>query len=160
MKKILQHVMAASIIIFSACNDADDNDSNDAASDTSTAVTDTTPVVSNTPMNKTIQLGPDQEVPPNNSTAKGTADVSYNRETKMFTYTVNYDGLTGNATMAHIHGTAPRGANAGVKHDLGKVLKKAKSGSFSDSIRIDGTGIKEDSLLSGFYYFNIHTAKN
>jgi hypothetical protein len=112
-------------------------------------------------MTKTgLPMGPDQEVPPNKSHASGTADVTYNKDTKMLVYTLNWKGLTGIPTMAHIHGTAPRGTNAGVMHDLSNVLKKAISGSFTDSVKIDASGIKEDSLLSGFYYFNIHTPKN
>ena len=111
------------------------------------------------PMTKTLQLSSSQEVPANDSKGTGTADVSYNKETKMLTYTVNYSGLTGDATMAHIHGTAPKGTNAGVKKDLTPVLKKSASGSFVDSVQI-GDQIREDSLLSGMYYFNIHTKKN
>jgi hypothetical protein len=105
-------------------------------------------------------MGATQEVPVNKSSATGTADVTYNKDTKMLTYTLNWSGLTGKPTMAHIHGTAPRGANTGVKHDLSNVLKKETSGSFTDSVKIDVSDIKEDSLLSGFYYFNIHTPAN
>jgi hypothetical protein len=44
----------------------------------------------------------------------------------MLSYTVNYSGLTGDATMAHIHGTAAKGANSGVKRDLTPMLKMAR----------------------------------
>ena len=114
----------------------------------------------NNVMTTELQMKADQEVPANNSSGSGTADVTYNKDSKMLTYTLNWSGLTGKATMAHIHGTAPRGTNAGVKHDLTNVLKKETSGSFTDSVKIDASDIKEDSLLSGFYYFNIHTPAN
>ena len=78
----------------------------------------------------------------------------------MLTYTVNYSGLTSEPTMAHIHGPAPRGTNAGVVHDLSGKLQKSASGSFTDSVNIESTSINEDSLLAGHYYFNIHTPKN
>ena len=157
MRNILPFFLLA--ILF-ACNDANNsegtNDDDTAAAQSAT--TDT--AASSAPMSKTaLPLTPDQEVPTNNSTAKGTADVNYNPQTKMLSFTVNYEGLTGKPTMAHIHGTAPRGSNAGVVHDLTGKLQKEVKGSFSDSVRVEGN-IKEDSLLSGFYYFNIHTPKH
>jgi hypothetical protein len=160
MKKILQTAIAGSLVFCISCNDASNNES--AGSDTamSSATTDTMPAApASAPMTKTLQLSSSQEVPANDSKGTGTADVTYNKETKMLSYKVDYTGLTGDATMAHIHGTAPKGTNAGVAHDLTPVLKKSASGSFVDSVKV-GDKIKEDSLLSGFYYFNIHTKKN
>ena len=161
MKKILQTTMTGFLVILVACNDSgsktDDTTKPDSpviANENSGAVT------TNVMTQKGLQLSPGQEVPPNKSSGSGTADVTYNKDTKMLTYTLNWSGLTGKATMAHIHGTAPRGTNAGVKHDLSNVLAKETSGSFTDSVKIDASDIKEDSLLSGFYYFNIHTPAN
>ncbi|MEP6594431.1 MAG: CHRD domain-containing protein [Ginsengibacter sp.] len=164
MKKILQTTMIGFLVILVACNDSGSSktDESTTTTDTSSAmVNDNTTAVTNNLMTGTgLQMKADQEVPVNKSTASGTADVTYNKDTKMLTYTLNWSGLTGKATMAHIHGTAPRGTNAGVKHDLTPVLKKETSGSFTDSVKIDASDIKEDSLLSGFYYFNIHTPAN
>lgn len=160
MKKILQTAMIGFLIVIVSCNDnGSKTDSN--TTDTTAATTDNnTPETSNVITKTGLPLKSDQEVPANNSSASGTADVTYNKDTKMLTYTLNWSGLTGKATMAHIHGTAPRGTNAGVKHDLTSVLPKEISGSFTDSVKIDASDIKEDSLLSGFYYFNIHTPAN
>jgi hypothetical protein len=162
MKKILQTAFAGTLVFCISCNNAgSDNESAGTDTTMSSATTDTAPAAapSNTPMMKTLQLSSSQEVPANDSKGTGTADVTYNKETKMLSYKIDYTGLTGNATMAHIHGTAPKGTNAGVAHDLTPVLKKSASGSFVDSVKV-GDKIKEDSLLSGFYYFNIHTKKN
>ena len=161
MKKILSSFVLASAVLVYACNDGANDSDSQSAGDTTATTNDNSGNNSgaNAVMQKTINLGGDQEVPANNSGAKGTADVSYNKETKMLSYTVNYNGLTEKASMAHIHGTAPKGANAGVVHDLTDKLQKETSGSFSDSVMIDGK-LKEDSLLSGFYYFNIHTPKH
>src|SRR4051812_11402720 len=52
-----------------------------------------------------------QENPAKTSTASGTLDVSYDKLTKKLSFTVNYTGLTGTPTGAHIHGTAARGTN-------------------------------------------------
>ena len=159
MKKILQAALAGTLMFCISCNDAS-NDNETAGTDTAMSSADTTPApAASAPMTKSLQLSSSQEVPANDSKGTGTADVSYNKETKTLTYKVDYSGLTGEATMAHIHGTAARGANAGVAHDLTPVLKKSASGSFVDSVKV-GDKIKEDSLLSGFYYFNIHTKKN
>jgi hypothetical protein len=162
MKKILQTVLIGFLVILVACNGSGSKTTSDSATTDSPAIAnDNSPAATSNAMTKTeFPMKPDQEVPPNNSSASGTADVTYNKDTKMLTYTLTWSGLTGNATMAHIHGTAPRGANAGVKHDLTNVLKKETSGSFTDSVKIDASDIKEDSLLSGFYYFNIHTPAN
>src|SRR3954464_5442783 len=55
-----------------------------------------------------------QEVPTNASTGTGVATVTLNAAETQITVNVNYSGLTSNANMGHIHGTAAVGANAGV----------------------------------------------
>jgi len=156
MKKILLLPFLSLLVLIFACGDASNNASNNTqAGDTSDAAAADQSVMSKTG----LPLGPDQEVPANNSTANGTADVTYNKQTGTLVYTVNYSGLTEAPTMAHIHGTAPRGTNAGVVHDLTPKLQKEVNGSFTDSVVIEGK-LKEDSLLSGFYYFNIHTPQH
>ena len=162
MKKIFLATVTSFLVLLSACNNETSTTETTTGEDSGTMADDNmSGTASNNVVSKTgIALSSSQEVPVNNSTASGTADVSYNKDNRMLTYTVKWDGLTGEATMAHIHGTAPKGANAGVKHDLSKMLSKSMAGSFSDSVMVDGTNLKEDSLLAGFYYFNIHTAKN
>lgn len=116
---------------------------------------------SNLVSRKGLSLSPAQEVPAvTNSTATGTADVSFDKTTKILTYTVNWTNLTGVPTGAHIHGTAPRGRNAPIKHDFTTPLPKTVSGTFTHSVLVDGVAIKQDSLLMGFYYFNLHTSTN
>jgi hypothetical protein len=158
MKKILQTAMIGLLVILVACNGGSNKSNDSTKTDTPSVANDNSMAATGNVMTKTgLAMRPDQEVPSNNSSASGTADVTYNKDTKMLTYTLNWSDLTGIPTMAHIHGTAPRGTNAGVKHDLTNMLKKATSGSFTDTVKIDASDIKEDSLLSGFYYFNIHT---
>src|SRR5688500_3322827 len=50
------------------------------------------------------------------STATGNVDVTYNKSTKMLNYSVSWQNLTDSITGSHIHGTANRAQNAGVKH--------------------------------------------
>ena len=164
MKHFFLSAITGSLVLLAACNNesttstpSESRDSMSAMS--STTITDTPK--SNNVVSKTgLTLSAKNEVPANSSTASGTADVKYDKDSHMLTYTVNYDGLTDKPTMAHIHGTAAKGANAGVQKDLSGVLVKESKGSFTDSVKVDGSKIKEDSLLSGFYYINIHTPKN
>lgn len=163
MKQLFLSAMISSLVFLGACN----NNANSAAGSDSTSRKDSMlvenssnnmPGNSNNMMNKKgIALSPAQEVPANTSAASGTADVTYNKDSHMLTFTVNWSALTGDPIMAHIHGTAAKGVNAGVKQDLSKLLTKSLAGSFTDSVKVDGSTIKEDSLLAGFYYFNIHT---
>lgn len=95
------------------------------------------------------------EVPPNASTGTGNAVVKLDKATKTLTWTVNYNGLTGDATAAHFHGPAAPGANAGVIIPIGM-----------GSVPNPATGSKvltDDQiadLLAGKWYVNVHTKAN
>ncbi len=166
MKPFFLLAMSSLFIVY-ACNNAETNGNNNDSSSVSTNESSSSGSnnsgannSNNVVSKKGLPLSPKQEVPANNSPASGTADVSYNKDNHMLTYTINWTGLTDKPIMSHIHGTAGKGANAGVKHDFSNLLPKTTSGNFSDSVKVDGTTIKEDSLLAGFYYINIHTPKN
>jgi len=148
------------ICVLTACNGS--SSSRSATSKDSIGVTSANhPVMDNGTLSKLgLPLSSNQEVPVNNSTATGSMDISYSKENHFLKYTVRWDGLTDKPLMAHIHGTAAKGVNAGVRHDLTNVLTKATSGSFTDSVIVDGNMLKEDSLIKGFYYINIHTPAN
>lgn len=107
-----------------------------------------------------IPLSGDQEVPAKNVPGNGTADVVYDKSTHVLSYTLTWNNLTGNATGAHIHGPAPRGVNAPIKHDFFNLITKTPSGTFINSTTVDGTSLTEDNLLNGQYYFNMHTPTN
>jgi hypothetical protein len=87
------------------------------------------------------------------STGKGTGTFTYDPATKALTYNVTYDGLTGPAMAAHIHGPADPGANAP------PVVPFATAAS-----PITGTATLTDAqaadLAAGKWYVNIHTAAN
>jgi hypothetical protein len=100
-----------------------------------------------------------QETPPVTTSASGSMDVSYDKTTKMLSLSAMWAGLSGEPFGAHIHGTAPKGQPADVKVDMGADVS-GTSGSFTKQVPVDGVLIKEDSLLLGYYYFNIHTPTN
>ena len=106
-----------------------------------------------------LVLSGDQEVPAKTTNATGTMNVSYDKNTKMLTLSATWANLSADPVAAHIHGTAPRGENAGVKVDFHDNVTAA-AGNFNRTVTVDENSIKEDSLLAGFYYFNIHTPAN
>lgn len=46
------------------------------------------------------------EVPPNESTGTGTLTADYDTESKLFKWSISYQGLSGPASAAHFHGPA------------------------------------------------------
>src|SRR6478736_9403275 len=58
-----------------------------------------------------VALSGTQQVPPVQTTATGTADLTYDPATRVLTWNLNYSGLSGPATMAHFHGPAAQGKN-------------------------------------------------
>jgi len=110
--------------------------------------------------NAYIVMDGTKEVPANASTATGVTQAYYNQATKTLTYKVYWSGLSGNATKAHIHGTGETGVNV----ELSSLLQTLPSfpltatGSFSGTVFMDGIIFKEEQLLAGQYYINIHTA--
>jgi CHRD domain len=118
---------------------------------------------------KGILLTGAKEVPANASTALGIMDVSYTKETRILTWSVTWSGLTGPVTLMHIHGVAPDGYTASpvlniIAGSNALALPNATlypaTGKFSGTMLADGVVVKEQDLLNGFYYMNIHTAAN
>ena len=100
-----------------------------------------------------------QETPPITVSATGSIDASYNRLTKILTYKVTFSGLTGNATVAHIHGLGEVGVKADIVQTFSGFPAKT-SGTYSGTLLAEEVRIKEEDLLNGRYYINIHTAAN
>lgn len=90
------------------------------------------------------------EVPPNDSAGRGTANISFDTDTKKLTWTVNSSGLSGEATAAHFHGPAAASENAGPVVDVSNALA-------SGSAEITEKHLAD--LQAGRWYLNIHTEK-
>lgn len=96
-----------------------------------------------------------QEVPPNNTAGNGTGTFTVNTAAKTIIWKVTWQGLTGDATAAHIHGPAAAGVNAGVLVNLapnGMKNPLEGSASLTDQQLAD--------IMAGRTYVNVHTAAN
>jgi hypothetical protein len=80
-----------------------------------TGMSDTKPAASTTKAmggEMNVPLSGKNQVPPNASTAVGTARIFL--EGMNLKWTITYSGTTGPVTAGHFHGPAAEGANAGV----------------------------------------------
>ena len=93
------------------------------------------------------------EVPPNNSTATGTAEVRLNEAANTITWKVLFSGLSGPATGGHIHGPAGPDQNAGVQVPFGNLVAQPIAG----EARITPEQVNQ--LTSGQWYVNIHSQR-
>jgi hypothetical protein len=100
-------------------------------------------------------LGGAAESPPVQTAGTGTAAVNLDTATKQLSWRVDYSGLSGPATAAHIHCGAPPGGNAGVALPLGTAPNWVSP--------LQGSGTVTDAQLAhlqgGQCYVNIHTEK-
>ena len=94
------------------------------------------------------------EVPPNASTATGTADIDYDPATKKLSWKLTYTGLSGPATAAHFHGPAAAGENAKVSVAIPGATSTPAEGSATL------TDAQAADLEAGKLYVNVHTAAN
>lgn len=95
------------------------------------------------------------EVAPVSTSATGNYKANYNRETRVLSYTVTYQGLT--PTMGHIHSvtaTTAAGNNGGISTDFGTSLASPIIG------QATLTQAQQDAMYGKRTYANLHTAAN
>jgi len=89
------------------------------------------------------------QVPPADSAATGTVEVTLDTEAKTVAWVVTTEGLSGEPTASHIHGPAAATESAGPVIDTMATLEG--SAPITDEQITDLTG--------GMYYYNVHTEK-
>ena len=99
------------------------------------------------------QLSGSNEVPPNDSKASGSVDVTYDTASKKVSWNGTYENLSGPPFAAHFH-TGEAGKNGGVAVPIFSGAS-AKS-PFTGSATL--TDAQARDLMAGKWYVNIHTA--
>ncbi len=105
------------------------------------------------PVNLQTTLTGSQEVPRTASLGNGTVVAKLQPDTRALIYTIEYVGLTGPVTAAHIHGPAAAGAN-------GPVMVPFVAGPSPIKGSATLTQAQVDALMAGQTYVNLHTAAN
>jgi hypothetical protein len=95
------------------------------------------------------------QVPKVDSNGVGKFEATLDTTSKLLTYTLTFDKLSGPATMAHVHGPASKTENAGVMLALGD---KNPTSPLTGSVTLTDDQIK--ALQAGKMYVNVHTAAN
>jgi len=122
----------------------------------------------------TATLSSLNEVPPQETTGRGTGTLTVANDQLSFTIAENYSGLSSNAVAGHVHCCAAAGANAAVA--IGFNVPGGTSGSFSQTYDLTQTSTFTAGFLSanggtaasaraafltgltgGLAYLNIHT---
>ncbi len=109
------------------------------------------------PQSFKVTLTGAQQVPPVQTSATATADLSYDPATRVVTWSVTYSGLSGPATMAHFHGPAAAGKNGPPVIWLTEKGKPVES-----PIKGEATLTPEQAqqFSAGEWYINVHTQVN
>ena len=106
------------------------------------------------PLSFKVALTGAQQVPPVQTTATGTADLTYDPATRMLTWSVTSNGLSGPATMAHFHGPAAESKNAPPV-----IWLSEKGVPVPNPIKGSATLTPEQAqqFMAGEWYVNVHT---
>jgi hypothetical protein len=108
------------------------------------------------PVSFQVKLDGSQQVPPVQTSGSGTADLTYDSATHVLAWNIVFDGLSGPATMAHFHGPAAAGANAGVLVWISEKGKMEAASPLKGQATL--TDAEAADLTAGNLYINIHTA--
>ncbi len=109
------------------------------------------------PKTMTVPLSGAAEVPPVQSPGKGTAMLAYDPDTRALSWTLEFSGLTGPATMAHFHGPAAAGSNGPVALWLVKKGEAPVSPVKGEAVL---TPEQAKDFTAGMWYVNVHTPNN
>lgn len=108
-----------------------------------------------------INLTGAQVVPANTSTGTAKLQGSYNSKSKLFSYTLTYTGLSANITSVRIYGPADPGFALPAPIQSNSISTPTgginTSGTYTNTLYMDGFAAREDDLLNGKYYIQVHT---
>jgi hypothetical protein len=106
-----------------------------------------------------------QMVPSKSGVGSGNMDLVYNKSTKILSYTVRWNSLTGPVVGIGIFGRAARGFVTGNAIQSFTFAPPTAAplptqGSYSNTLLVDQVTVKEAELLAGEYYMMVITATN
>ena len=106
------------------------------------------------PVSFKVQLSGAQQVPPVQTAATGTADITFDSATRMLSWTITCSGLSGAVTMVHMHGPAAAGKNASAQ-----IWLTQKGSPVENPIKGQATLTPEQvkQFEAGEWYINVHT---
>jgi hypothetical protein len=96
-----------------------------------------------------------QEVPAVTTSGTGTITATYDAEHNTLEYTITWTGLSGTVNNMHFHGPADPTISAGVQIAI-TGWPTTPAGTVSGTATL--TEAQEADLLSGKWYYNIHTS--
>ena len=118
----------------------------------------------------TVQLSALNEVPPvanAESTARGTAVITFNKTNNMIDFEVSLNSFPAGSqvNIAHIHGPAPAGQNTGILVNTGLAAGNVTLTNGAGTFRFpsfQSTAAIVTSILAApqNHYFNVHTTLN
>jgi len=106
------------------------------------------------PQSFKVPLTGAQQVPAVDPPGEGVANLTYDPATRVITWTITYQGLSGPVTMAHFHGPAAQGENAGPQ-----IWLTVKGAPVENPIKGQATLTPDQAkdLAAGKWYLNLHT---
>jgi hypothetical protein len=110
------------------------------------------------PVSFDVPLTGAQQVPPVQTPGSGSAKLTYDSSTRGVTWNISFSGLTSPATMAHFHGPAPAGKNAGVKVWLSQKGTMGVTSPITGQATLSPDEAKM--FEAGDMYINVHTKNN
>jgi hypothetical protein len=99
------------------------------------------------------ELSGANEVPPHGGDASGMAEATLDTETRSLTFSISYEGLSGPAIGAHIHGPVGAAGNAGIMIPFSTTQSPIEG-----SAELSEAQMKD--VLDGLTYVNIHTQQH
>lgn len=119
------------------------------------ALAGTLSVAQAAPVSFSVPLTGAQEVPAVQTPGTGTAAITYDAATRIVTWNITFSGLSSTATMAHFHGPAAAGKNAGVKVAISQKDAKELTSPLTGQATLSADDAKI--LEAGEMYVNVHS---
>jgi hypothetical protein len=110
------------------------------------------------PVSFEVPLTGAQQVPPVQTPGSGSAKLTYDAATRAVTWNISFSGLSSPATMAHFHGPAAAGKNAGVKVWLSQKGTMEVTSPITGQATLSPDEAKM--FEAGDMYINVHTKNN